>query len=435
MKFTAVGDGLILRHIPAAHEGIAPIKAWMEEADARFFNLETTLHREGECYGFALNGGSYLRSEPEVLEDCIRYGFNMTSFCNNHVLDYAYEGLLSTMDHVSESGLVHAGVGVNLDQAAAPAYLETRNGRVALIAMTTSCNSKFDDVAIAGKQARRVPGRPGVNQMRINTTLVVTREQMDVIREIAALSHYNAQEDISRAEGYRDPLPEGTFKLGKHVNFRVGERTCQEALCNKKDLARLQKAIEEAKLQADAVLFSIHSHQVTGTAKELPGDFLVECARYAIDCGADAVIGHGPHLLRPLEIYKGKPIFYSLGDFILHNENIPYSPEDEYEGRNMTSDDTMAEVFRKRSKNFTRGLQTDSRMFEAVIPRWEMENGKLTKLELLAVELGFGQPRSRNGNPAPAKDDKILQRFAEMSRPYGIEMEITGNMATVKLDA
>ena len=300
--------------------------------------------------------------------------------------------------------------------------------------MTTSCNSTFDNVAIAGQQSRRVPGRPGLNQMRIDTTLVVTEEQMNVVKRIAEQTHYNAQEDISRAEGYRSALPEGTFKLGKHLNFRVGETTRQEALCNKADLARLEKAIFEAKLQADYILFSIHSHQVTGTAKEQPADYLVEAAHFAIDHGADAVIGHGPHLLRPIEIYKGKPVFYSLGDFILHNENIPYSPEDYYAEKGLTSDATMREVFAKRSNNFTRGLQTDKRMFEAVIPRWEMENGKLTKLELLSVELGFGLPRSRGGMPAPAKGSEILQRLKEMSEPYGTKMELEGNIATVVLD-
>ena len=434
MKFSAVGDALILRRIPESYPGFDEVKNWICQADARFFNLETTLHREGECYGFALNGGSYLRSEPEVLDDCKRYGFNMTSFCNNHALDYAYEGLLKTMEHVSDSGLVHAGVGKNLDQAAAPVYLDCESGRVALIAMTTSCNSTFDNVAIAGQQSRRVPGRPGLNQMRIDTTLVVTEEQMNVVKRIAEQTHYNAQEDISRAEGYRTALPEGTCKLGKHLNFRVGETTRQEALCNKADLARLEKAIFEAKLQADYILFSIHSHQVTGSAKEQPADYLVEAAHFAVDHGADAVIGHGPHLLRPIEIYKGKPVFYSLGDFILHNENIPYSPEDYYAEKGLTSDATMHEVFAKRSNNFTRGLQTDKRMFEAVIPRWEMESGKLTKLELLSVELGFGLPRSRGGMPAPAKSSEILQRLKEMSEPYGTKMELEGNIATVVLD-
>ena len=435
MKFAAVGDALILRRIPETYPGFEEVKAWIEGAQAKFFNLETTLHREGECFGFSSNGGSYLRSEPEVLEDCKRYGFNMTSFCNNHAMDFAYDGMLKTLEHLDASGLVHTGVGRNLDQAAAPAYLDAVGGRVALIAMTTSCNMHYDDIAIAGQQSRRVPGRPGVNQMRHKDAVVITEAQMKVIKEIAEQTHINAAEDISRKEGYRDPLPEGVCPITKYVTFRVGDTPRYEALCNPKDLARLEKTLYEAKLQADHIIFSIHSHQISGTSKEQPSDYLQECARFAIDHGADAVVGHGPHLLRPLEMYKGKPIFYSLGDFILNNENIPYSPEDYYTDKGMTSDDTMHELFKKRSANFTRGLQTDRRMFESVIPRWETdENGKLIKLELLAIELGFGLPRSRNGMPAPAKDGQILQRLKEMSEPYGTKMEINGNVATVILD-
>ena len=435
MKFAAVGDALILRRIPETYPGFEEVRDWISAADMKYFNLETTLHREGECYGFATNGGSYLRSEPEVLEDCKRYGFNMTSFCNNHTMDYAYEGLLKTMEHVSASGLVHAGVGKNLDQAAAPAYLDAVGGRVAMIAMTTSCNSDFNNIGIAGQQSRRVPGRPGVNQLRYKETIIVTPEQLKVIREIAEQTHVNAAEDISRREGYRDPLPEDVCPITKYVTFKAGEKPYYQALCNKSDLARLKKAIYEAQLQADYIVLAIHSHQVSGTSKESPSDYLQECARFAIDNGADAVIGHGPHLLRPVEIYNGKPIFYSLGDFILNNENIPYSPEDYYTAKQMTSDDTMHDLFKKRSANFTRGLQTDRKMFESVIPRWEMdENGKLVKLELLAIELGFGLPRSRGGMPAPAKDDSILRRLAEMSAPYGTKMEINGNVATVILD-
>lgn len=435
MKFAAVGDALILRRIPETYPGFEGVRDWISQADMKYFNLETTLHHEGECYGFATNGGSYLRSEPEVLEDCKRYGFNTLSFCNNHTMDFAYDGLIKTLEHVNASGFVHAGVGMNLDQAAAPAYLEAVGGRIAIIAMTTSCNSDFNDIGIAGQQSRRVPGRPGVNQLRYKETIIVTPEQLKVIREIAEQTHVNAAEDISRREGYRDPLPEDVCPITKYVTFKAGEKPYYQALCNKSDLARLKKAIYEAQLQADYIVLAIHSHQVSGTSKESPSDYLQECARFAIDNGADAVIGHGPHLLRPVEIYNGKPIFYSLGDFILNNENIPYSPEDYYTAKQMTSDDTMHDLFKKRSANFTRGLQTDRKMFESVIPRWEMdENGKLVKLELLAIELGFGLPRSRGGMPAPAKDDSILRRLAEMSAPYGTKMEINGNVATVILD-
>ena len=74
------------------------------------------------------------------------------------------------------------------------------------------------------------------------------------------------------------------------------------------------------------VLWSVHL-----STMENPADFLVEFAHRCIDMGAHAVLGHGPHLLRPLEIYKNCPIFYSLGDFMLHNESVTFAPEDMYE--------------------------------------------------------------------------------------------------------
>ena len=53
-----------------------------------------------------------------------------------------------------------------------------------------------------------------------------------------------------------------------------------------------------------------------------PAQFLVTFARAMIDAGADLFVGHGPHVLRGIEIYKGAPIIYSLGDFIFQNETL-----------------------------------------------------------------------------------------------------------------
>jgi len=44
-------------------------------------------------------------------------------------------------------------------------------------------------------------------------------------------------------------------------------------------------------------------------------------ARFAVDCGADAVLGHHPHVLQPFEIYRGRPIFYSVGNFAFGSGN------------------------------------------------------------------------------------------------------------------
>ena len=47
-------------------------------------------------------------------------------------------------------------------------------------------------------------------------------------------------------------------------------------------------------------------------------EYMTEIAHAAIDAGADIVIGHGPHYSLPVEVYKGKPIFYGLGNLSFH---------------------------------------------------------------------------------------------------------------------
>ena len=421
MKFTAAGDMLIQRVISTEYEGFGAVRDYIKRGDARFFNFESIIYREG-IWGNQFNGGSYHNSDIRTLKIAAEYGFNMMSFANNHTFDWGYGGLISTLDALKNTDFVHAGVGMNLDEAAAPAYLETPRGRVALISMASSIAGA---AAMAGRQSRRVPGRPGVNALRTQNYVEVTPEQFCVIREIAETSGINAGLAISRAEGYAPLQKDDTsVTLSYMGTFRLGEKTKYHAKLNEVDMARLERAIYEAKAQADYILVSIHGHEVTGNAKENPAEFLVEFAHRAIDMGAHAVLGHGPHLLRPLEIYRNRPIFYSLGDFMLHNESVTFAPEDMYETYGMTSDDPLCDIYRKRSRNYTVGLLTDPRMMEAVIPYFEMEDGEVTHLELLPIELGYGEPRYRLGNPRPCTDRGIIERLAKMSEPYGTKIEI-----------
>ena len=421
MKFTAVGDMLIQRVISTEYDGFSEVSEFIKKGDARFFNFESIIYRDG-IWGNQFNGGSFHNSDIRTLDIAKEYGFNMMTFANNHTFDWGYGGLMSTLDALKQTTFVHSGVGMNLDEAAAPAYLETPKGRVALISMASSIAG---DAAMAGRQSRRVVGRPGVNALRINDYIEVTKEQLDFLDEIAEVSGVNAEHNILRAEGYV-ALNEDkdTVEFGQKVKFRLGNKTKYHAELNETDMKRLERAIYEARTQADYILVSIHAHQLSGNTKETPADFLVEFAHRAIDLGAHAVLGHGPHLLRPIEIYKNRPIFYSLGDFMLHNESVTFAPEDMYEKYGLTSDDPLSEIYRKRSRNYTVGLLTDRRMMEAVIPYFEMEDGELTYLELLPIELGFGEPRYRLGNPKVRTDRNIIERLSEMSAPYGTEILI-----------
>ena len=419
MKFTAAGDMIIQKRIYEDYEGFCELSPFIKQGDARFFNLETTLNHEGEASASQFSGGTYIRTNPEVLDDIKPFGFNMTSFNNNHALDFFYDGFMATLDAVNKSGLVHSGAGRNLAEASAPRYLETKNGRVALI----SVNTNFDPSMMAGEQSPRVKGRPGINGLRIEKHVELTKEDLEFIKRIAKETNINAAKEIIRKEGYYPELLDDECELGE-MKFRLGEKSDYIMSLNETDMARVEKAIYEAKLQADYIMVSVHSHQISGDAKENPSEFLKEFAHRCIDMGAHAIVGHGPHLLRPIEVYKDCPIFYSLGDFVLQLYSIELAPEDFFNKHGLTSASTVHELLKKRSKDFTVGLMTDKRMFRSVIPYWETEGTKLKKIILMPIEMSMDGNKSENGLPRRSYNREIFDYLAKMCEPYGTKLKL-----------
>lgn len=82
--------------------------------------------------------------------------------------------------------------------------------------------------------------------------------------------------------------------------------------------AALEADIRSLRDQVDRVVVTFH-WGVPYVREPAPEDRAK--ARFAVDCGADAVIGHHPHIVQPLEIYRGRPIFYSVGNFMLGSGN------------------------------------------------------------------------------------------------------------------
>lgn len=426
--FTATGDSFITRRLPSLEDReFREIVALLSKADVRFNNLETTLHK-GDVFPGPFSGGTWASSSPSVLNDIEAYGFNLINWANNHTLDYSYDGLSSTEKYLDQFGFVHAGAGENMAKASNPKYLDSTAGRIGFIAATSS----FHESWIAGEQSRDMLGRPGINPLRIKSTHLVTKEQLEQLNAIAKVTDINADINLNIKEGFEVESEPGKLKFGKY-SFEVGENPGLITEPDPRDLERIGNAISEATRQAEYVVVSIHSHEIKGEEKSNVPDFLQKFARFCIDCGANAVLGHGPHILRGIEIYKDSPIFYSLGNFIFQTDTVHKLPYDFYEKYGLGYDKNTADAFDTRSKNGKVGLGVNPYVWESAIPIWKMKDKKLTSLTLYPIELGFGQARYVRGWPALSDKKKIIENLAELSKPFGTTIEMDGPIGKVKL--
>jgi poly-gamma-glutamate synthesis protein (capsule biosynthesis protein) len=156
-----------------------------------------------------------------------------------------------------------------------------------------------------------------------------------------------------------------------------------------------------------------------------------------IDSGADVVVGHGPHVLRAIEIYKEKPIFYSLGDFIFQNETLLRLPQENYEPYGLGPDAHVADFNDARYDHDRRGFPANPEIWESVIATAKFKNGELHAVELYPITLGYGKPRTVRGRPMFADADlakKIIIDLQRLSKSFGTEIVFKDGMGIVQLD-
>jgi poly-gamma-glutamate synthesis protein (capsule biosynthesis protein) len=391
----------------------------------RFTNFEM-LTPCGEGFPNAESGGTWASAPAGVIDDLAAMGFNLVAWANNHTLDYSYGGLAATRRTLERAGLVAAGVGDTLAEAAAPRYLECPAGRVALIACTATCHA----TDIAGQQRPDQAGRPGVNPLRHTTTYALPAPELTALAAMAESCGINDAHKLRMKAGFADPAPPGVVLFGGH-RFRAGPAGT-ETRANAADLARLTTTVREAARQADFVLASVHAHESRGADKAVPAAFVEEACRALIEAGAHAVIGHGPHVLRGIEIVAGRPIFYSLGNFIFQNETVENLPSDFYEKFGMGLTESAADGIDRRSANNTRGFVADPWAWQAVLPRFVIEDGRLAACTLHAIELG-GATRPRRGTPRLTDDPAIFAHLAGLCAPYGTRLEEADGVGRIVL--
>ena len=358
LSITLTGQSMIRSDIRAHAPSAVPAIKSLLKGDVVFTNFEATILDEKK--GQSRLDGRFL-SPPEALEALKTFGFNLVSFSNNHAFDLKVPGIQNTLEQARRLNLAHAGIGSAIEEAVAPGYLHTPKGTVALVAMASGL------VAPGGSATAT---RPGVNELRV--------------------------------EGNKP---------------------------NEEDAQRILQSIREAKKRADLVIVYEHNHVFdkpfrTIMLEELPErlappDWLKKWTHAEVDAGADVIVMHGAPLLHGVEIYRDRPIFYDLGNFIfqappteiLLDEPIVWESVVAYvdfQGKNLRS-----VKFQPIAQNKIGQVQADTH---------DEHTNNL-----------FLQTR---GLPTPATGEQaryILERFADLSRPFGTTLKVQGDTAEITL--
>ncbi|MBB2203042.1 CapA family protein [Gluconacetobacter tumulisoli] len=436
MKICLTGDSILFRRLNSLSDPkIAPLFDMIRDCDISFTNLELV---PNDFIGDpALDmGGTHFGASSWVLDELVEAGFDLFAAATNHSLDYSISGLRKTMEELDRREILYAGIGKHLDDARRPAYATHPLGTVAML----SCTSTFARGQEAAGQTHVMQGRPGINPLRFSTMHHVSSEELETLRRIYAELGLQQVKDDKIQLGFAFPSAPDVLAF-ENLSFKAGDRTEIRTSPNAIDTQGIARWIGEARMVSDTVIVSIHAHESGYNAAgeidvEIPAEFLVTFARQAIDEGADIVAAHGPHLLRGMEIYKGKPIFYSLGNFIGQNELVERLPAESHAVNRVDIDLTPHRVYKARSNDDAKGFPAEQRFWETVMPICTFHDGRVASIEIHPITLNLGPSAHTRGVPALAQGkegQRILEHFAALSAPFGTHFETHGDDAGVTL--
>ena len=346
----------------------------LQEADVAIGNLEFSINDRPELQKVFYN----FRAPREFAWELAATGISLVSLANNHALDFGTEGLLECLRALDLSGIAHAGAGRTLAAAREPG-------------------------------TKRPPGQKG---------------------RVALLSYMRYWTDRDRCVDPSGPCL-ATIDPATVLVARDGKVEAVEGP-QERDVNAMEEDVLLAKRRFGPVFVAYHVHDVSharafGVQDTTPANEEIPFRR-AIDAGADAVLGSGPHVLRGIELRGGKPIFYSLSNFIYQYRTPKAIPTDHPHQR----DSEMP-----RPANVSVWDRRDSReVMESVVARMTYREGTLRRLELIPVTIDdegplFGVPRLASTKRAK----EIVELLQRLSAPYGTKIAWRGWYGEVELPA
>lgn len=383
-----VGQSLIKEDVlgdkePAFHD----VAALIRSSDFAFTGYEGTIR--GTHGGWPMKATFLHASEPLVLDSLRNLGFNLLSLSNNHAFDLGPNGILSTLEEARARGFAHAGIGETLADATRAGIARKDSTTLALVAMDAGPQGEH---VYAMDATERLPARPGSNRLRINTTIAMREEALAMLRTMSDELGHEEAKAADRKVGFRQMPGEGYEFFG--LRLAAADRPEHRRAPEPADVERNLRAIAEAAKQSDRVIVYVHHHHWEPRWEQVPHWFR-QFAHDCIDAGAGALVSHGVPMLQGIEIYKGAPLLYGLGNFIFHT----YQP----------------------------AKYTDERIWQSVVAKAFFTDGKLERIELYPIQIEGRVPHLARGE----RGEKILRRLASMSEAFGTRMKIEDGRAIV----
>lgn len=421
---TTIGDGFTIASVgdlimafPAskladpAHQAAFDL---IRNADVGYANMESTILDGSRWQGES--AGPFLGT-PDVAEDVKALGFDIVARSNNHSGEFGLAGLLETNDRLEAAGVVSAGSGTTYWGARAPRFVTTPKGRVGLVATASSFSARV----VADRGRGEWKGRGGASALRTTRWWLMPPAQWDAVTTIREA--FPTGGALYAPEGETED--EITILRQRFRQADVDSPRWSYEI-NEEDLRDILAMVSEGKVKSDFMAVGIHSHETQGAdgvwpeIDPVPGDFLPVFARATIDAGADAFFGSGVHVLRGIEIYKGRPIFYGLGEFF----------------RQMDIVGPAAWGGRGQGGTFRGGRNSNPLKYESIVAVSEFAGGRLKEVRLYPTDLGHAARMAHRGVPrlaSPEVADRVLERLQKLSEPYGTMIEVDGHVGVIRL--
>jgi poly-gamma-glutamate capsule biosynthesis protein CapA/YwtB (metallophosphatase superfamily) len=337
----------------------------LRKGDLRFAQIESVFSNRGtldEVFGY-----HSVRADPSLVKEYVDADFDVVSLASNHTMDWGSVGALDTIEAFKNNKIATVGSGPNIAEARKPVVFE-RNG--VTISILGYCS-------VLAPASWATQNRAGSNPLRART--------------------------------YYEPY-----------DFHPATPARIRSVVEEEDLEQMKVDIYNAKSKSDVVMVSAHwgVHHVPGYVS----DYEIQAAHAAIDAGCDVVFGHHPHLLKGVQIYKGKPIIYSMGNFAMLGGQTPrdelnmISPTGKRSRMGDAYDADFGPKIKYKQKQYF-GLST--------VAEINLSKEGTVDTQFLPIYLESGRPMPvRQGDP---KFEEIVEFLQWSSERFGTKWELNGD--------